>query len=245
MHAVEAVALSRNYNGVRALREINLRVAEGEIFGLLGPNGAGKSTMIKVLTGQLRPTSGHATVMGYDVVTQRQQLKPLIGVVFDCQNVYERMSGRENLLFFGRLYGVETRRVDEVLAQVGIAERAGDKVKTYSNGMRQRLLIGRGLLHNPRVVFLDEPTRGLDPNIARDIRAVIAGLAANGITIFLATHYMEEADHLCQRVAILDEGRIVTLDTPARLKAMRGAEGIVTLEDVFVELTGRVLHRDS
>jgi len=174
--------------------------------------------------------------MGCDVVEERQQLKPQIGVVFDSQNVYERLSARDNLLFTARLYGVDKRRVDEVLKMVGLTQRAKDKVKKYSNGMKQRLLIARALLHEPQVLFLDEPTRGLDPNVARDIRAFVVELSGQGVTVFLTTHYMEEADHLSHRVAILDQGKIVALGTPAKLKAQHG-EG-TTLEDVFVNLTG-------
>jgi len=211
----------------------------------LGPNGAGKTTTIKMLTGQLRPTSGEAQVMGCDVVEEREQLKPQIGVAFDSQNVYEQSSGRDNLRFYARLYRIKKARVEEVLAQVDLTDRAGDKVKTYSNGMKQRLVIARALLHKPKVLFLDEPTRGLDPNVARDIRAVVVDLAKQGMTVFLTTHYMEEADNLSDRVAIIDQGRIVALDTPENLKTEYGEDEATTLEDVFVQLTGRYLGRGS
>jgi ABC-2 type transport system ATP-binding protein len=183
--------------------------------------------------------------MDCDVVTERQQLKPQIGVVFDSQNLYERMSARDNLRFYGRLYRVDSKRVDEVLEQVGLTRRAKDKVKTYSNGMKQRLLIARALLHKPKVLFLDEPTRGLDPNVARDIHAIVVDLARQGMTVFLTTHYMEEADQLSRRVAIIDQGRIVALDTPENLKAQYNEGDKTTLEDVFVQLTGRNLGRGS
>ena len=173
MIAIEVNDLTRDYNSVRAVDGINFMVDEGEIFGFLGPNGAGKTTTIRMLTGQLRPTSGSARVMDCDVVADRQQLKPQIGVVFESQNLYERLSGRENLNFYARLYRVDKSRVDRVLNQIGLVKRAKDKVNTYSNGMKQRLLIGRALLHEPLVLFLDEPTRGLDPNIARDIRQIV------------------------------------------------------------------------
>jgi ABC-2 type transport system ATP-binding protein len=243
MKAIEVQALTRDYDGQRAVDGITFDVEAGEVFGFLGPNGAGKTTTIKVLTGQLRPTSGSARVAGCDVVDERVRLKPKIGVVFEVQNLYERLSARDNLVFAARLYGVPRRRVDEVLAQVGLTERARDRIKEYSNGMKQRLLIARALLHEPEVLFLDEPTRGLDPNVAREIRAVVAELARQGVTVFLTTHYMEEADQLSDRVAILDQGCIVALDTPARLKAVHGEEGRGTLEDVFVKLTGRYLGR--
>jgi ABC-2 type transport system ATP-binding protein len=233
--------LTRDYNGLRAVDHISFSVEPGEVFGFLGPNGAGKTTTIRMLTGQLRPTSGSATVAGCDVVSERQALKLQIGVVFEHQNLYERLSARDNLAFAARLYDVAPRRVDEVLAQVGLLDRAGDRVKKYSNGMKQRLLIARALIHDPRVLFLDEPTRGLDPNVARDIRRFVTDLARRGVTVFLTTHYMQEADDLSGRVAIIDQGRIVALDTPAALKAAYGASETMTLEDVFVKLTGRQL----
>jgi len=280
MNAIEVENLVRTFNGRRAVDDITFAVAEGEVFGFLGPNGAGKTTTIRVLTGQLRPTAGSARVAGCDVVRDLERMKPQIGVVFEHQNVYPRMSGRGNLAFSAQLYGVDERRVDELLEEVGLRERAGDRVQHYSNGMKQRLLIARALLHQPRVLFLDEPTRGLDPAVAREIRQVVAGLADRGVTVFLTTHYMEEADQLCGRVAFLEQGRIAALDTPERLKRIHGqrylsvrlndgqtatlslddpadgqqlgelaASGRIvtvhsaeaTLEEVFIELTGRRL----
>ncbi|MBE0687034.1 MAG: ABC transporter ATP-binding protein [Anaerolineaceae bacterium] len=245
MKAIEAQNLTRHFNGLCAVDGISFNIEPGEIFGFLGPNGAGKTTTIRMLTGQLLPTSGSAKVAGYDIVNERQHLKPKIGVVFDSQNIYERMSARENLVFYARLYRVQRTRVNEVLAQVGLIERAGDKVQKYSNGMKQRVLIARALLHKPEVLFLDEPTRGLDPHIARDIRSIIAGLAKEGMTVFLTTHYMEEADQLSQRVAFIDRGSIVALDTPALLKAKYGKNEKTTLEDIFIQLTGSDLRRES
>ena len=245
MKAIEVIELSRDYDGLRAVDGISFSVEPGEIFGFLGPNGAGKTTTIRMLTGQLLPTSGTAKVAGYDIVTERQLLKPRIGVVFDTQNLYERMSARENLIFSARLYRVRKSRVDEVLTQVGMSERAGEKVMKYSNGMKQRLLIARALLHKPEVLFMDEPTRGLDPHIGRDIRTIISNLSKEGMTVFLTTHYMEEADQLCKRVAFLDLGHIVALDTPARLKTEYGKSTNPTLEDIFIQLTGSDLRKGS
>ena len=245
MNTIEVNGLTRDFDGLRAVDGISFSVEPGEIFGFLGPNGAGKTTTIRMLTGQLLPTSGTAKVAGYDVVTERQQLKPRIGVVFDNQNIYERMSARENLIFFARLYRVKRSRVDVVLSQVGMTERAGDKVQKYSNGMKQRVLIARALLHSPEVLFLDEPTRGLDPHIARDIRSIVANLARGGMTVFLTTHYMEEADQLSQRVAFIDQGRIVAMDTPAHLKAEYGQGEKTSLEDIFIQLTGNDLRLKS
>ena len=241
MKAIQVRELTRDYDGLRAVDGITFTVETGEIFGFLGPNGAGKTTTIKVLTGQLRPTEGTAMVAGCDVVEERQRLKPRIGVVFEYQNLYERLSARDNLIFAARLYGVPKGRVDRVLAQVGLTDRARHRIKEYSNGMKQRLLIARALLHEPQILFLDEPTRGLDPNVAREIRAIVSDLARQGVTVFLTTHYMEEADQLCDRVAIIDGGRIVALDTPGQLKVIHGNDERTTLEDVFVTLTGRYL----
>ncbi|HEY69350.1 MAG TPA: ABC transporter ATP-binding protein [Anaerolineae bacterium] len=238
MKAIDVQNLTRDFDGLRAVDDISFHVEPGEIFGFLGPNGAGKSTTIRILTGQLRPTSGSASVMGWDVVEQRQQLKPLIGVVFEVQNLYLRMSGRENLRFAARLYRVDKHRVEEVLDRVGLLDRAKDTVENYSNGMKQRLLIARALLHRPKVLFLDEPTRGLDPHVAREIRSRVRELAQEGMTIFLTTHYMEEADQLCRRVAFIDHGKIAAIDTPEQLKLDHGESEEATLEDVFIRLTG-------
>jgi ABC-2 type transport system ATP-binding protein len=234
--AIEVENLVRSFNGLKALDGISFMVMPGEIFGFLGPNGAGKTTTIRILTGQLRPTSGSARVAGCDVVNERESLKPQIGVVFEYQNLYLRLSARDNLNFSANLYGVPRARVDELLKAMQLQDRANGRLKEYSNGMKQRLLIARALLHSPKVLFLDEPTRGLDPNMARQIRAVISDLAKQGVTVFLTTHYMDEADHICNRVAILDRGKIVAMDTPKKLKEFHQAS---TLEDVFVLLTGR------
>ena len=241
MNAIEATNLTRNFNGLCAVDRISFSVQPGEIFGFLGPNGAGKTTTIRMLTGQLRPTEGRATVLGCDIVEDRQDLKPQIGVVWEYQNLYERLSAIDNLLFAARLYGIDRRRIDEVLGFVGLTDRAKDRLKQYSNGMKQRLLVARALLHGPRILFLDEPTRGLDPGVARDIRNLITNLSQAGTTIFLTTHYMEEADRLSDRVAILDHGKIMALDTPAQLKLNLGANA--SLEDVFLHLTGREFKR--
>ena len=232
MNAIEVEQLSRSFNGLKAVDNISFTVEAGEIFGFLGHNGAGKTTTIRMLSGQLLPTSGNARVAGCNVLTEQRRLKPLIGVVSEHQNLYERMSGRENLEFAARLYGQPVQRVDETLAQVALLDRAKDNVRSYSNGMKQRLLIARALLHRPQIIFLDEPTRGLDPVVGREIRRLILDLSEQGVTIFLTTHYMEEADQLCGRVAFLSEGRIVALDTPNNLKVAHGEKSVkVTLHD--------------
>ena len=219
---IEVDGLSKHYGDVRAVDNVSFDVAEGEILGLLGHNGAGKTTTIRVLTGRARPTRGHARIAGHDVVRERELVKPLINLVFEEQNLYERQSGRENLELFARLYGAPSARVPELLERVGLTAAASRKVKTYSTGMKQRLLVARALVNDPRVLFLDEPTRGLDPSSARDVRGIIREHAREGATVFLTTHYMEEADELCDRVAFLAAGAIVALDTPRELKLRYG-----------------------
>lgn len=232
MNSIEVEGLSRSFNGRKAVDNISFTVEAGEVFGFLGHNGAGKTTTIRMLSGQLRPSTGGARVVGCDILTEQERLKALVGVVSENQNLYERMSGRENLAFAARIYGVENGRIDEVLDQVDLLDRAKDKVQHYSNGMKQRLLIARALLHRPRVIFLDEPTRGLDPVVGREIRRLVIDLTTHGVTIFLTTHYMEEANELCRRVAFLSEGRIVALDTPHNLKVAHGKRSLkATLDD--------------
>jgi ABC-2 type transport system ATP-binding protein len=223
--------LTRTFNSLIAVDQVSFHVNRGEVFGFLGHNGAGNTTTIRMLTGQLRPTSGQASIDGHDVVRERAAIKPMIGVVFEHQNLYERMSGRENLSFFAELHGVGDERADELLEMVGLADRAKDKIKTYSNGMKQRLLVARALLNRPKVLFLDEPTRGLDPTVAREIRRTVRKLGEQGTTVFLTTHYMEEADQLCHRVAFISEGRIIALDTPQALKLQYGLRKVSVLLD--------------
>jgi len=232
MQAIEVESLSRAFNNLRAVDNISFSVAAGEIFGFLGHNGAGKTTTIRMLSGQLLPSSGGGRVAGCDIVAEQQRLKPLIGIVSEHQNLYERMSGRENLEFAARLYGIDIQRIDAALRQVDLLDRARDKVQNYSNGMKQRLLIARSILPGPKIIFLDEPTRGLDPIVGREIRRLIVDMSKQGVTIFLTTHYMEEADQLCDRVAFLSEGRIVALDTPGNLKTAHGQQQVnVTLDN--------------
>lgn len=229
MPMIEAVEISRRFNGREAVKGISFTVERGEVFGFLGPNGAGKSTTINMLTGQLLPSGGSARVAGFDCASKSDKMQELIGVVFEQQNIYEHMSGRDNLLFFARLFGAPPSRVDEVLEIVNLKQRGKDKVKTYSNGMKQRLLIARSLINKPQVLFLDEPTRGLDPGAARDIRTAISDLGKSGTTVFLTTHYMEEADQLCARVGFINEGTIVALDTPQNLKIAHGQRKVTVI----------------
>jgi ABC-2 type transport system ATP-binding protein len=220
---VIAENLEKRYGDVRAVDGISFSVERGEIFGLLGHNGAGKTTTVRMLTGRTRPTGGDAKVAGFDIVTGREQIKPIINLVFEDQNLYERLSGLDNLRVFADLYGAPRSRVEELLDLVDLDAAARKrKVKTYSTGMKQRLLIARALINNPSVLFLDEPTRGLDPASAHDLREIIRSLAHEGATILLTTHDMEEADDLCQRVGFMSEGKLVALDEPRELKLRYG-----------------------
>jgi len=229
---IEADNLQRTFKDKEAVAGISFVVQHGEIFGLLGPNGAGKTTTIRMLTGQIDPSGGRATVAGCDVVKDRAQLKERIGVVFEEQNLYERLSARNNLRFNCWLYNLPESRIDEVLDLVRLRERATDRVRTLSDGMKQRLMIARALLHKPPVLFLDEPTRGLDPIAARDVRTAIEQLCQEGMTILLTTHLLEEADQLCQHVSFIVNGRILVKGTPRNLKLSRGKRAIVlTLVD--------------
>jgi len=219
---IEVHHLSKHYGDVRAVDDVSFDVVEGEIMGFLGHNGAGKTTTIRVLTGRARPTSGHARIAGHDVVHEREHVKPLINLVFEEQNLYERQTGRENLELFAKLHRAPSARVPALLARVGLTDAASRKVRTYSSGMKQRLLIARALVNDPRVLFLDEPTKGLDPSSAREVRDIIREHAHDGATVFLTTHYMEEADELCDRVAFLAAGKMVALDSPRELKLRYG-----------------------
>src|SRR5579884_620109 len=228
---IEAHDLRRTFGSKEAVAGISFHVRRGEIFGLLGPNGAGKTTTIRMLTGQIEPTDGSAIVAGCDIVKERAQLKKRIGVVFDEQNLYERLSARLNLEFSCWLYGLSKGRVDEVLDLVKLRDRAKDPIRTFSNGMKQRIMIARALLHRPPALFLDEPSRGLDPIAAREVRQTIDRLRQEGMTILLTTHLMEEADLLCQRVGFIVNGRLVANDTPRNLKLSHGQRALVVTLD--------------
>ena len=246
MAAIEAERLRRTYKQtsgflhrrtkqIDAVRGIDFQVREGELFGLLGPNGAGKTTTIKMLVTLLIPTSGTARVLGYDVVRNARDVRRRIGYVFGGERgAYERLSGLDNLRYFAELYGVppkvQKRRIPELLELVGLTGRERERVEGYSRGMRQRLHIARGLLHDPPVVVLDEPTIGLDPVGARELRHAIAELARAGKTVLLTTHYMCEADALCDRIAVISKGRIVATGTPADLKSVVADRTVVEIE---------------
>jgi ABC-2 type transport system ATP-binding protein len=228
---IDVVNLSKHFGDLRAVDDISFQVYRGEIFSFLGHNGAGKTTTIRMLTGRSLPTSGRATIAGMDIVQQRNQILPIINVVPEDQNLYERLTGRANLELFADLYGVPRDRVDELLAKVNLEEASKRATKTYSSGMKQRLLVARALINNPQLLFLDEPTRGLDPASAKSLRDMFAELSQQGTTIFLTTHLMEEADDLSHRVAFISNGRLIELDSPRELKLRYGERAANVLLD--------------
>jgi ABC-2 type transport system ATP-binding protein len=237
VNVIETVDLTRRFGELTAVDKLNIAVDHGEIFGLLGPNGAGKTTTISMLCTILRPTSGTAKVSGFDIVKEANQVRRSIGIVFQDPSVDDRLTGRENLFMHANLYGVpsskQKTRIDSVLKLVELEDRADDILRTYSSGMRRRLEIARGLIHYPKVLFLDEPTIGLDPQTRGHIWTYIKELREiHDMTIVLTTHYMEEADRLSDRVAIIDYGKIVALDTPNKLKkALQGDVITVSTKD--------------
>ncbi|WP_377270100.1 ABC transporter ATP-binding protein [Peterkaempfera sp. SMS 1(5)a] len=247
MLAIEADNLTRTFpirtggwlrarrSEVHAVRGISFEVPKGELFGLLGPNGAGKTTTIKMLNTLLLPTGGSARVLGHDVATEPVAVRRRIGYVFGGdRGLYDRLSALDNLRYFAELYGVEPReqrhRIAELLDLVGLSGREKERVEGYSRGMRQRLHIARGLLHRPEVLFLDEPSIGVDPVAARDLRRMVADLAAAGTTVLLTTHYMAEADELCDRIAVIAQGTLQALGTPAELKSVISGVGVLEIE---------------
>ncbi|GFN21878.1 ATP-binding cassette domain-containing protein [Thermanaeromonas sp. C210] len=228
---IEVYDLKKVFHSVVAVDNISFEVKEGEIFGFLGPNGAGKSTTIKILCTLLRPTGGRALLAGFDVVRESEAVRRSIGIVFQENSLDDRLTAAENLYLHGLLYGLPRRllkqRMNEVLEMVDLAGRKKDLVRNFSGGMRRRLEIARGLLHHPRILFLDEPTVGLDPQTRKAIWEHIHGLRKEkNITIFMTTHYMEEAEN-CDRIAIIDHGRIQALDTPANLKQRLGGDVLI------------------
>ncbi|MBN1665707.1 MAG: ATP-binding cassette domain-containing protein [Anaerolineales bacterium] len=224
----QVTQLTKQYpdSGVLAVDQVSFEIQSGEVFSLLGPNGAGKSTTISMLSCLLQPTSGDATIAGHSVVTNPMHVKNLIGVVPQEIALYETLSARDNLLFWGRMYGMGgsalKTRVDEVLDQVGLSERAKDKIATYSGGMKRRINIAVGLLHKPQLVFMDEPTVGIDPQSRRRILDMVKELNQQGLTVLYTTHYMEEAEELSDRVGIIDHGKLIALGTQKELTRMVG-----------------------
>jgi ABC-2 type transport system ATP-binding protein len=224
--AIVAENLTYRYGQLTAVDHISFNVAEGEILGFLGPNGAGKSTTIKMLTGQLIPKEGRAMLLGLDVARQPKLIQAQIGVSFEATNLYEQMSAEENLTLFARLFGVRPFDAGALLKRVGLDGRGKERVEGYSKGMKQRLMVARALVNRPRILFLDEPTEGLDPTSAETVRKIIREERGRGATVFLTTHDMHEADLLSDRVAFINQGHIAALDTPHALKQKYGRRSI-------------------
>jgi len=222
MKAIDVQELTKRYGDLVAVDRISFTVEEGEFFGFLGPNGAGKTTTVRMLTGVIKPDSGRAWVGGYDVQREPLKVKQLLGIVPEMANVYIDLSAWENLMLMGELYGVPKRtrqeRAQRLLKGFGLWERRAQQAKAFSKGMRQRLLLGMALINEPQILFLDEPTSGLDVSSARLIKETLQELHEKGVTIFLTTHNLEEANQLCQRVAIINHGRLAAIDSPERLR---------------------------
>jgi len=232
MSIITTIALTKNYGKIEAVRSIDLNIEKGEIFGLLGPNGAGKTTTIGMLCTIIRPTSGSATIAGCDVIKEPAQVRRKVGIVFQDPTLDTVLSGRENLELHARLYGipraVREKRITEMLELVDLRQRSDDLTRTYSGGMRRRLELARGLLHRPAVLFLDEPTLGLDPQTRARIWEYIKRMAQmEQTTVVLTTHYMEEAEQVCDRVGIIDHGRIIELNSPDALKESMGGDMVM------------------
>ncbi len=224
--AIEAKDLSFSYGDLKAVDGVSFSIAPGETLGFLGPNGAGKSTTIKMLIGQLQPESGSIEILGMDPRHDKESIQARMGVCFEEKNLYESMTGVENLRFFASLFGIIDLDPRELLGRVGLADRAEDRVAKYSKGMRQRLMMARALVNQPDVLFLDEPTDGLDPASAQSIRNLISKESDRGVAILLTTHDMHEADELSDRVAFINEGRLHAIDTPENLKLKHGKRSV-------------------
>jgi ABC-2 type transport system ATP-binding protein len=238
--AIDIEGLTKDYGEVRAVDDLTLTISEAEVFGLLGPNGSGKTTTINCLTGLLKPTKGKITVEGFDVQTNNQEVRQIMGVSPQETAVYPYLTGRENVRLFGALYSVpreELRtRTDYVIEKVGLMDDAHRRVSKYSGGMKRRVSIAMALVSDPRIVLLDEPTVGMDPQARRSVWDFVLDLRDKGKTIVLTTHYMDEAEELCDRVGIIDHGKLIALGAPTELQVRYGAKD---LEDVFIQLTGR------
>lgn len=244
-YAIEAKDIEFSYGDKKAVNAVSLQVAPGEILGFLGPNGAGKSTTIKILTGQLTPDAGSVSVLGMAMSSDRERIQARMGVCFEEKNHYTNMTGRENLAFFGRLFSLKDLDIDALLEKVDLVERGDDRVSEYSKGMRQRLLIARAISNRPDVLFLDEPTDGLDPVSAQAVRRVIKEEATRGAAVLLTTHDMMEADQLSDRVSFINEGKVLVNDTPENLKLAYGSRSVKVRRRSAGEVTEQVIPLDQ
>ncbi len=240
-----AQGLHKSFNEHKAVDGVSFTIYKGEIFGLLGPNGAGKTTTIRMLSTVLEPDRGDVTIGGYSVRHKSDAVRSLIGVCPQELALYEELSALDNLVFFGRMVGLDGKEARAQAAArlelLGLAERAKGRVDKFSGGMKRRVNLAVSLMGHPELLFMDEPTVGIDPQSRNNIYETIEGLRGKGMTILYTTHYMEEANRLCDRVAIMDGGRIIAMDTPRELRGQIGPPDQVTLEDVFLRLTGRSL----
>ena len=229
--AIKVQDLTKRYTDVLAVDHIDFEVHKGEFFGFLGPNGAGKTTTINILTGVTKATSGTASILGYNLAKEPVKAKEHIGVVPDTSNLYDEMTAWANIIFCAKLHGVpkekREKRANELLKIVGLQDRRNDRLGTFSRGMKKRMMIAAALVHEPEILFLDEPTTGLDVQSAREVRGLIRELNRKGATVFLTTHYLEEADVCCQRVAIIAKGKIITENTPEKLKLSTQVEQVI------------------
>ncbi len=246
---IEVSGLVKNYGEIKAVNDVSFEVTGGEIFGLLGPNGAGKTTTVGVLTSEVKPTSGEVFVDGIDVIERPLAVKKKIGVIPQHRSLDRKLTGYENLNIMADAYGVKDKknRIEEVIDLVGLSERAHDSIRGYSGGMLQRLLVARALVHDPDILFLDEPTMGLDPQARRAIWQKVKKLNNEGKTIFLTTHYMEEADALCDRIAIMNKGEIVERGSPDELKNQGPGDNVIKigLEEIPDDLVDRLNELDT
>lgn len=244
---IRARGLTKQFGKLVAVRDVSFEVNAGQVFGFLGPNGAGKTTTIRMLTGLVRPTSGSASIAGYDVVSEPQEVKRRVGYLAEAPYLYPRLTGREFLDFMGSLYQVPPsaarQRGGRLLSLFELSDKADDLVQTYSHGMRQKLALAGALLHEPPVLFLDEPTSGLDPRSARLVKDLLTGLVERGHTVFLSTHVLEIAEQLCHRVGIIDRGQVIATGTLDELRQQAQQESY-SLEDIFLQLTGGTEDRD-
>jgi ABC-2 type transport system ATP-binding protein len=227
LKSISVTNIAYQYGPIQAVKGISFEVGEGEIFGFLGPNGAGKSTTIKMLTGQMKPKKGDITVLGMDVTRATEMVQAKIGICFERTNLYEQMSALENLKLFARLFSVNHFDGRALLTRIGLEGRETDRVETFSKGMKQRLMVARALVNSPEILFLDEPTAGLDPASSDNIRKIILEERERGASVFLTTHDMYEADKLSDRVAFINEGEIVALDSPENLKQKYGKRAVI------------------
>ena len=240
-----AAGLSKSFDGAPAVNDVSFSIGRREIFGLLGPNGAGKTTTIRMLSTVLAPDAGDVTIGGHSVLREADEVRKIIGVCPQELALYEELSARDNLVFFGRMAGLGARQAKAAAAEnlelVGLLDRASDAVRKFSGGMKRRVNLAVALMSRPRLLFLDEPTVGVDPQSRNHIFETILRLRDEGMTVLYTTHYMEEADRLCDNIGVMDHGRLIALDTPVGLKSAIGDPDEVTLEQVFLNLTGRSL----